>query len=665
MSRSHPPMAAPMQASAAASSVAAPSPAESVAQPAVPGPLRQILRQPKGMIGVSLVLFYAILAAFAPWIATHDPYAQNFIATLQPPSAAHWFGTDELGRDVFSRIVTGARTSLGIGIGGVLVAFVIGVPLGVLSAWRGGKIDFLTMRAVDVMLSFPDIVFALAVVAVLGANTQNVIFAVGLVSVPVFARTARAVTLSILAEPYIEGSVSLGCTPARVVLRHVLPNIAGVLLTLSSLLFASTLLTASGLGFLGLGTQPPNPEWGTMLGESRSYIRTHPHLATFAGLFLAVSALGFNLLGEALRSVYDPTAPKVQKRDAKAWLNGAKGITHHLSDADAAARSAPVATHDLHVSYLTETGPLEVVRGVSICIEAGRTLAIVGESGSGKSTLLRAIATLLPQGRAAISGGGVTVAGQQVEGLNPRQIRELRRQKIGVVFQDAASALNPVLTIGDQIGEALRTGSTLSPDEVRSRSIALLQDVNISDPEKRLAMYPHQFSGGMKQRIIIAMALAQDPQVLLADEPTSALDVTIQQQILALLREMQRKRGTAILLVTHDLGLVARYADDVGVMYAGRVVEAGEVSEVFRAPRHPYTLSLRDSAPSVAAARGLLSLPAIPGEPPNIGKLPDGCAFRPRCGRCEGRALCAEATPDLRPVGAQAAACHFAEETGA
>jgi len=635
------------------------------AAPAAPAPQRfsqllAVIRQPKGLLGVSVVLFYAILALIGPWIAPHDPLAQNFAATLKPPSSEYWFGTDELGRDVFSRVVTGARTSLGIGVGGVLLAFLIGVPIGVLAAWRGGRIDFLLMRAVDVMLSFPDIVFALAVVAVLGANTQNVILAVALVSVPVFARTSRAVTLTTMAEPYVEGSISLGCSSTRVVLRHILPNIAGVLLTLASLLFASTLLTASGLGFLGLGTQPPNPEWGTMLGESRSYIRSHPHLATFTGLFLAVSALGFNLLGEALRSVYDPSAQK--KGGAGAWMSGAKGIARRLTEAGQTPATAPIETRDLRVCYLTGGKPLEVVRGVTLKVEAGRTLAIVGESGSGKSTLLRAIATLMPPGRAVISGGSVLVAGKDVAELDTRQIRTLRQQKIGVVFQDASSALNPVLTIGDQICEAIRCGTRMSSEEARTRAVSLLEDVNISDPVKRLSMYPHQFSGGMKQRIIIAMALAQDPEILLADEPTSALDVTIQQQILSLLRQMQRKRGMAMLLVTHDLGLVARYADDVGVMYAGRIVEAGTVRDVFRDPAHPYTKALRQSAPAATAPTGGRLLPAIPGEPPNIGLLPAGCAFRPRCRENAGRQICAEKLPQLHPVRRQSAACHFAEE---
>lgn len=623
--------------------------------------LREIIRQPKGLIGLSIVLFYALLALLGPWIAPLDPYAQSFATTLQPPSAQHWFGTDSLGRDVFSRILTGSATSLGIGVGGVLVALLIGVPIGVTAAYLGGRLDFLVMRGIDVMLSFPDIVFALAIVAILGASTQNVVLAVGIVSVPVFARTARAITLSTMAEPYIEGSVSLGASPARVVLRHILPNIAGVLLTLSTLLFASTLLTASGLGFLGLGSQPPHPEWGTMLGEARSYIRSHPYLATFPGLFLAFAALGFNLLGEALRTIYDPTAPKSRGPRRAAW-SGAKDMARRLAQGNEQSTAA-VGAKDLSISYLMPSGALEVVRGVNLRIEAGRTMAIVGESGSGKSTLLRAIATLMPVGRAIISGGSVSVGGQRIETLDKRQIRELRRNKIGIVFQDAASALNPVLTVGYQIEEAIRGGEhRLSASAVREKAITLLRDVNISDPERRLRMYPHQFSGGMKQRIVIAMALAQDPEVLLADEPTSALDVTIQQQILSLLRKMQKARGMAMLLVTHDLGIVARYADDVGVMYAGRLVEVGTVAHVFRSPRHPYTRALRDSSPEVAARTGTRTLPAIPGEPPNIGKLPAGCAFRPRCSRSDNRQICADVVPELQGAAAQRAACHFADE---
>lgn len=623
--------------------------------------LGAIYRQPKGAIGLTLVICYALLALFGPLVVPIDPMAQDFSATLQGPTMQHWFGTDQLGRDVFSRILTGARTSIGIGIGGVLLAFVIGVPLGVLSAWKGGWIDSLVMRAMDVLLSFPDIIFALAVVAIFGASTQNIIIAVGLISVPVFARSTRAITQSTLAEPYIEGSVSLGCPPLRVVLRHVMPNISGPLLTLSSLLFASTLLSASGLGFLGLGVQPPDPEWGTMLGEARSYIRSNPLLLAFPGVFLAVSALAFNLLGEALRTIYDPLAKRIPARPSllKHLLGKTKTVMPPLKTPQTLSHAVEVK--GLRIAYRTPKGLLDVVRGVDLVLERGKTLAIVGESGSGKSTLLRVIGTLVNPGEVSIVEGQVKIDGQSTQGLPTGEIRRLRREKIGIVFQDAASALNPVMTLGAQLGEAVSLVEKLSREKLRQRCIELLTDVEISDPQRRLGMYPHQLSGGMKQRIVIAIALAQNPTVLLADEPTSALDVTIQQQLLLLLRKIQQRRGMAILLVTHDLNLVARYADSVAIMYAGRLVETGAVETVFRQPLHPYSQALRACTPH-AGENGAQRLTTISGEPPSIGPLAEGCAFRSRCQRSHGRSACAEAVPEARLLQARQVACVFAEE---
>jgi len=631
-------------------------------------PLRRLLHEPKGLIGLAIVGLFALLAIGGPWLAPLDPYAQNFARTLRPPSAEHWFGTDQLGRDVFSRVLTGARTSLGIGIGGVLVALLFGVPIGMLAAFRGGRVDFLIMRGVDIMLSFPDIVFALAIVAILGPSTQNVIIAVGIVSIPVFARTTRAVALSTLAEPYVEGSRSLGCSPARILARHVLPNIAGILLTLASLLFATTLLSASGLSFLGLGTQPPEPEWGTMLGESRSYLRSHPHLATFPGLSLALAALGFNLLGEALRNIYDPTLTSGRAGFSSLFsrfLGPARPVRQAGADTDGDAGAGgeyPVAVRDLRIAYLPDLEPLEVIRGVNLAAVSGRTLAIVGESGSGKSTLLRALATLLPM-QARITGGSAVVAGAALANLSHEQVRDLRRRKIGVVFQDAASALNPVMTVGQQLLEAIGEGRSIDGQEARRKAVSLLEDVGISDPVRRLGMYPHEFSGGMKQRIVIAMALAQDPEILLADEPTSALDVTIQQQILVLLRRLQRARGMTLLLVTHDLGLVARYADDVAVMYAGQVVEFGSVASVLARPSHPYTLALRRALPEASSgARPRARLQAIEGETPFVGRLPGGCAFHPRCPQGRGHPPCRQEEPPPRRVDERMVACHRAEE---
>lgn len=625
--------------------------------------LRRLVSQPKGAIGLAIVSCCVLLAILGPSLAPIDPLKQNFGATLKPPSALNWFGTDQLGRDIFSRVLAGAPASLGIGVGGVAFAFSIGVPLGLAAAWRRGMFEAVVMRGVDVMLSFPDIVFALAIVAILGPSTQNVIIAVGIVAVPVFVRTARAVALSTIAEPFVDGATALGCAPSRIVFRHVLPNMTGILVTLASLLFASTLLAASGLGFLGVGVQPPAPEWGTMLGESRAYLRSQPFLATFPGLFLAFSALGFNLLGEALRTIYDP---KSIKTPSSAWARFKKSRQQALQDGArvGGADNAVLTAHHLEVSYFTEKGPVAAVRGIDLAMLQGRTLAVVGESGSGKSTLLRALATLLPPAKAAISGGALIIDGKNVETLSQADIRNLRRRAIGIVFQDASSALNPVMTIGDQLVEAITASARVSSKEARRRAVELLSDVQISDPWARLDSYPHQFSGGMKQRLVIALALAQSPHILLADEPTSALDVTIQQQILTLLRSLQRSRGMAMMLVTHDLGLVARYADDVAVMYAGRIVESGTVADVLGSPRHPYTQALRLSSPRLRNDSGNRRLPAIAGEPPLVGAIPAGCSFAPRCAARQGLQRCLSDAPELRSYAGRSVACHLAEGAG-
>ncbi len=426
--------------------------------------LRRILSQPKGAIGLTLVVLYLLLAIFGPASgAAGCLSARTSHRRFSPPLPRTGSARTSSGRDVLSRILVGARATLGIGVGGVTVAFLVGVPLGILAAWRRGWIEAAVMRAIDIMLSFPDIVFALAVVAILGANTQNVIIAVGIVSIPVFARTARAVTLSILAEPYIEGSIALGAKPAA---RDPAPYPAEHLRHADDALDPAVRIDPA----LGLGPRLPRPrhatafpEWGTMLGESRSYIRSHPYLATFPGLFLAVSALAFNLLGDALRTIYDPTSRRVAR---KAPLFG------FLRRRDACRGAPPVTGTGQERSSLFPfkacawpSGPGRACSRSSAASTwrsspAGRW-RVVGESGSGKSTLLRAIGTLVNPQEVAITAGAISIGGEPALGLSPAALRDLRRRKIGIVFQDAASALNPVLTVGAQLAEAVSAGSRL------------------------------------------------------------------------------------------------------------------------------------------------------------------------------------------------------------
>ncbi len=308
-----------------------------------------------------------------------------------------------------------------------------------------------------------------------------------------------------------------------------------------------------------------------------------------------------------------------------------------------------------------EKGPVRLVEDVSLCVQAGETLAVVGESGSGKTVTFTSALGLLPKPGRVIAGEAL-LEGVDLLRLRPEALRRMRGAQIGMVFQDPLTGLNPVFRVGDQIVEVLRAHLSIGRREARQRSVELLARVQIPDPGRRVDDYPHQFSGGMRQRVLIAMAISLGPRVLIADEPTTALDVTVQAQVLDLLGDLRDAEGMAMVLITHDLGVVARQADRVAVMYAGRVVETGTVEEVFRSPRHPYTISLFRSIPDIEAPAGVM-LAAIAGSPPDPARRPTGCAFAPRCFAMTEQAGCRTERPMLRGAG-HAAACHRQDMLG-
>lgn len=311
---------------------------------------------------------------------------------------------------------------------------------------------------------------------------------------------------------------------------------------------------------------------------------------------------------------------------------------------------------DLAVRFDTHHGSVRAVDGVSFELEEGETLGLVGESGSGKSVTNLAMMGLIPQPPGVIESGSVVYNGRDLLKLPPREMQRLRGDEVSMIFQDPMTSLNPLLTIGDQLGEVLEIHRGQGRREARGKCATALGDVGIPEPESRLDQYPHEMSGGMRQRIMIAMALLCDPRVLIADEPTTALDVTIQAQILDLIGELQKRRGTAIILITHDLGVVAGMSDRVHVMYAGRLVEAAETRELFADPRHPYTAGLLASVPRLGSS-ATEALSSIPGQPPDLAALPPGCAFAPRCGFVVES--CERAVPALERVDGGAASPRF------
>ncbi len=306
----------------------------------------------------------------------------------------------------------------------------------------------------------------------------------------------------------------------------------------------------------------------------------------------------------------------------------------------------------LRVEFATRRGVLTAIDDVSLEIAPGEVLGVVGESGAGKSITGTAIIGLLePPGR--IAGGEILLEGRRIDDLPAEEMRRIRGRRIGAIFQDPLTSLNPLYTVGRQIVETIQTHLPMGAAEARARAIDLLREVGIPAPERRIDHYPHQFSGGMRQRVVIALALCANPRLIIADEPTTALDVSIQAQIITLLKRLGREHGTAVMLVTHDMGVIAETADRVAVMYAGRIVEVGPVQEVIHHPQHPYTAGLMGSIPAIG--QDAERLPQIEGSMPRLDAIPPGCAFNPRCPKAFER--CRVERPDLLPAGATRAAC--------
>ncbi|MEU7634849.1 ABC transporter ATP-binding protein [Streptomyces sp. NPDC039016] len=315
---------------------------------------------------------------------------------------------------------------------------------------------------------------------------------------------------------------------------------------------------------------------------------------------------------------------------------------------------------DLRVEFRTRDGVAKAVNGVSYTVAAGQTLAVLGESGSGKSVTAQAVMGILDTPPGFVTGGRILFQGRDLLTLGKEERRRIRGAKMAMIFQDALSALNPVLSVGAQLGEMFRVHSGASRKDARDRAVALMERVGIPAARARVGDYPHQFSGGMRQRIMIAMALALEPDLIIADEPTTALDVTVQAQVMDLLAELRREYRMGLILITHDLGVVADVADTIAVMYAGRVVETASVHQLYKAPAHPYTRALLESVPRLGHKGQQLH--AIKGLPPNLTAIPPGCAFHPRCPLA--RDICRTDRPPLYDAGpGRASACHFWKET--
>lgn len=586
---------------------------------------------------VAVLAALVTCALFAEWIAPYDPLSQNLINALQNPSAAHWLGTDDLGRDVLSRLIYGSRIAAIAAGEATGLAVLIGVPIGLFIGYRGGWWDWITMRVVEAIVSIPGIMVAIVIIAILGTGLHRAMFALGLLYSTAFLRLARSIVLTEREEVYVKSARVVGASSTRILIRHIFLNIAPPLIVQVTLTVGAVLLAEAGLSFIGIGVQPPQASWGTMLNTAATYMELNAFLAVPPGLAIVATVLAVNLLGDVLRDSIGrgvrmpPSTPSksvTQVRDTSVTQ-----ITAHPDDA--------LVVEGLEV-LISPKGLAEVpvVTDMSFRIAKGETLGLVGESGSGKTVTGLALMGLIGAG-GRITKGHVSLGGTNLLDLSPKALEQARGNDVAMVFQDPTTSLNPAFTVGNQIAEALRVKQDLSKRAAWDRTVELIDRVGIPHAAERARSYPHELSGGMAQRIAIARALSCEPKLLIADEPTTALDVTVQQEILDLFRDLQDEFGMAMLFVTHDLAVAADVCDRIAVMYCGEIVETAPVEELFAAPQHPYTSGLLSAMPH--GSSGSPPLPVIPGSVPMPGNWPTGCRFATRC--THATAACAQPVP--------------------
>lgn len=598
--------------------------------------VRTLVRDPvNGTLAVLLVLL-VVISVLAPWLAPYPPNQQDLVNALQGPSGAHWLGTDDLGRDVLSRLMYGGQVSLQASLQSVGVALLIAVPLGLIAGYKGGHVDNFIMRILDVQLALPGLVLVIAIATALGGGLTNTMLALSIAFVPSLARITRAETLGIRQEAYIEASMSIGTSVPRILRWRVLRNVVPALQVQAAITMGVAIGIEASLSFIGLGARPPQASWGSILRSSFDFIFTNPVGVLWPALFITLTAWAFNGLGDALadalafrgnsrkRGYHALTAVR---RDIAPDDRTTTTTAPDVAVVDAAGEGEALLTvRNLCVGVEANDEILPLVDDVSFDIAPGEVVGIVGESGSGKTVTALSLLRLFSSPPGVITSGSIVLDGEDLTTMNARQLQALRGRGAAMIFQNPKASLNPALRVGDQVAEMFRLHRGLRAAPAKENAVALLEDVGIS--RERYDDYPHQLSGGMCQRVMVAMATACRPPLLIADEPTSALDVTVQAEVLDLLHEL-RASGTSILLITHDFGVVADICDRVLVMYAGQIVERGPVRDVLASPAHPYTKALLAAMPSVAPKGSHLA--SIEGQVPAPGTHGVGCRFADRC----------------------------------
>ncbi|GAA1635866.1 dipeptide/oligopeptide/nickel ABC transporter permease/ATP-binding protein [Nonomuraea maheshkhaliensis] len=611
--------------------------------------------RPLSWVAVGIVAVVVLAALLAPWIAPHSPYFQE--AAGGGPSAQHWMGLDSANRDILSRLLYGARWSLIIGLGATGLALVAGAIVGAVAATSRRAVDETVMRLLDVVMAFPGIALAAVLVAVFGGSIPVLVMAMAFLYMPSVARVVRANVIAQYGEDYVAAERIIGARTPHILIKHVAINCAAPVLVFCTVMVADAIVFEASLSFIGAGVRPPNPSWGSVIADGKNMVLLGGWWATvFPGLLILVTVLALNILSEGISDAWAAPAarkPVARKDDVFERATPGSGEVVELPGlAEAARRLAErarplpqgppiLAVERLRIGFAEG---VDIVDGIGFEVRPGEVLGLVGESGCGKT--LTALTVMGLQPRDARVSGHIRFDGRELLAEPKRVRRRLLGHEMAMIYQDALSSLNPAMTIKAQLKQLTRRGGRRTPAE-------LLELVGL-DARRTLTSYPHELSGGQRQRVLIAMALSRDPKLIVADEPTTALDVTVQAQVIELLLKLREELGFALILVSHDLALVADVTDRVVVMYGGQIVETGVTAALVGAPAHHYARGLLGSVLSLES--GAERLTQIRGVVPAPADFPPGCRFADRCPMATD--VCRTESPVLDGDDTHRVACH-------
>ncbi len=621
--------------------------------------MRSIWRNRKARTGLIILTFFVLIAIFAPVITTNDPN-RMVGQPHQPPSGDYIFGTTRQGQDVFSQIVRGTATSLAVGFGGGTFIIMLCILVGVTAGYVGGIVDEVLSLLANVFLVLPGLPLIIVVAGwVAQPGPLTVVLVLSFTSWAYGARVLRSQTLVLRNSEFVAAARVSGESTWRIVLFEILPNMTSLVVSAWIGAVVYVILTEATLSFIGLGN-PNAVSWGTTLywAQNNQALLTNAWW-TFVPPGVCIALVGFSLtlVNYGIDEITNPRL--VTEEFGEIGQAALAGNGSRPPETIRRTKSGLLTVQGLVVEYHTRRGIVRAANKVPFKIGKNEVLGLAGESGCGKSTIAHAVIRV-HKPPAYITEGAINFDGIDLLKMNDEKLRSFRWEHLSIVFQSAMNALNPVLTVGDQIIDAIQAHKPTSKREARARARELLEVMGI-DPE-RIDSFPHQLSGGMRQRAVIAIALALNPELIIMDEPTTALDVVVQKSIMEEVRRLKTEFGFSILFITHDLSLLVEFADRIGIMYAGEIVEVAPSDDIFNNPKHPYTRRLMNSFPTISGPRQKLF--GIPGSPPDLVDPPTGCRFHPRCDVAIP-GLCEKVKPELVELGENhTAACHLLTEEG-